>query len=324
MALPTDSGTGLTDPAGLIRADTYAGQPGLDATMQSMIKMARGLDLGYTGMAGMVTRSPIPRGHKECVFPFQNSVFVAQDYNDGDEINQKQRFSLSTITLTPAMLQITFRITDRAKRMSMSALGAMAGKELARAQQRRTEADLLKLATNAGVQVLNADRAGSAVNNQTKFNLDLMRQAETMLTDLEDKAGSVPDMPYAMPISPYMREELLTSLGARSVQGSVDREAIPEGLTRRILQTRWWMGDLLGIPLIMSSYMHRAIGTVNTPEATMMFARSALLLGMSLEWTAERFRSESVVGDTVRSVCDYGKRVGTFPKHIVRIPIKVR
>jgi len=304
MTLPATQG---------IFADTISTQANMSEVIDVMIAQAEALELEFAVMGGLVTRVTVPRGSDRVRIPFQDSTFVAQAHTDGDEIAVVQRFSIDTLELTVTELQLTYRISNTAMRYSTADLGSLAGEELAKAQQERLEVDLLSLGDDTGSQDLGASGANT--------DLGHLRDAETLLLNIARTQGGPAPRPYFLVINPIQRAHLLTDLGV-AVAATTDR-TIPTGFTQDLVQNGWFQGNILGIPVFMTGYIAQTVGSVTSPSLGIMSSKRALLYGVSKEWDVKSYDESHWPGAIVRSMTDYGQRIGPFPQRVVQFDTDV-
>lgn len=306
----------MTLPAGaMIGSDTVTSQANFSEVVDVMIATAEGLDLEFAVMMGLVTRVDIPRGSDRIRIPYQDSIFEAQAYTDGDEISVVQRFSLDTLELTTTQLQLTYRISDRALRFSTQDLGSLAGEELARAQQERFEVDLLSLGDDTGSIDLGAAGANTTLSH--------IRNTRTLLRNVARSQGGPAKDPIVLVINPIQEDHLLADLGVGAVAGSAGDQRIPNGLTQEIIENGWFSMTILRLPIFVSGYIAQTVGSVTAPSLGIAFSKRALILGVAKDWDVKPYDESHWPGIIVRAMTDYGARVGPFPQHVIQFDTDV-
>ncbi|MDP2325518.1 MAG: hypothetical protein Q8N51_16030, partial [Gammaproteobacteria bacterium] len=79
-----------------------------------------------------------------------------------------------------------------------------------------------------------------------------------------------------------------------------------------------YFGEILRIPIFVSGYIGTTIGSVTTPNNGAVFAKKCLILGVASEWDTKPFEEAEWPGIIVRSMTDYGARLGPFPKQCIQ------
>lgn len=309
MTLPATAG---------VYADTISTQANMSEVIDVMIATAEALELEFAVMSGLVTRVEIPNGADRVRIPYQDSTFVVQPHTDGDEISVVQRFSLDTLELTATELQLSYRISATAMRLSTQDLGAMAGDEFAKAQQERLEVDLLSLLDDTGSQDL-----GSSGANTT---LDHVRNARTLLKNVARAQGGPARQPVVLVINPIQEDHLLADLGVTAATAAVagangvQRAA---GISDELLNSPWFIQSLLKVPVFSTGYVATTVGSVTSPSIGGMFSKRALLYGVSKDWDMKVYDESHWPGLIVRGMAHYGSRLGPFPQHVVQFDTDV-
>ncbi len=300
--------------------DTYTGIDNFSNVIDTVNQVAEVLELEYAVMGNLVMRREIPRGQKVVRIPYQTARFEAQDYTDGDEIPAGQAVGINSLDLSTNELQITFRITPRGLRQPAVDLAAMAGDMKAKAQAEALEVRLLALTDDSGSQDL-------ALGGSVDANISHIKTMRRMLRNISHLDGGPPKPPIFCVINPIMEEDLLTDLGvtAAAIGGSsndVSARVIPSVLQPLInispsLDDSYF-GEILRIPIFVSGYIGETIGSVTAPDNGAFFAKSALILGVAAEWDTKGFEEASWPGIIVRSMTDYGARLGPYPKQCIQ------
>ena len=298
--------------------DTYTGIDNFSNVVDIVNQVAEVLELEYAVMGNLVTRREIPRGQDVVRIPYQTARFEAQDYTDGDEIPAGQAVGINTIDLSTNELQITFRITPRGLRQPAVDLAAMAGDMKAKAQAEALEVRLLALTDDSGSQDL-------GLSNGTDSNIAHIKTMRRMLRNIAHLDGGPPKPPIYCVINPIQEEDLLTDLGvvaASTSSTNTQSRVIPAVLEPLIsispsLEDSYF-GEILRVPLFVSGYIAATIGSVTAPSNGAFFAKSALILGVAAEWDTKGFEEASWPGIIVRSMTDYGARLGPYPKHCIQ------
>ena len=270
------------------------------------------LDLEFQSVERMATRYEIPRGHDRVRVPFQNSTFDVQPYSDDDEVSVSQRFSLDTLELTINMRVISYRISERATRLSYVDLGAMAGQELVKARSEHLEAFLLDILEGAGLS------GGDAT-----FDIGEVREALRALLDVPRVDGGPAKRPLFSVVSPTAEFEIYADIGISSAAGVFQRPLNSGGKIEDILLGSGpaiegnYAFDLLGVPFFRSGYFAQTTAGVTVADINgFMFSKSALLLGVSKDWDLKIYDEARYPGLIVRSMSDFGGRLGPFTKHV--------
>ncbi len=298
--------------------DTYTGIDNFSNVIDTVNQVAEVLELEYAVMGNLVERREIPRGQNVVRIPYQTARFEAQDYTDGDEIPAGQAVGINTIDLSVSELQITFRITPRGLRQPSPDLAAMAGDMKAKAQAEALEVRLLAITDDTGSQDL-------GLSNGTDSNISHIKTMRRMMRNISHLNGGPGKPPIYCVINPIMEEDLLTDLGVvAATTGSTNTQArvIPAILEPLISispsMDDAYFGEILRIPIFVSGYIAATIGSVTAPSNGAFFAKKALILGVAAEWDTKGFEEASWPGIIVRSMTDYGARVGPFPKYCIQ------
>lgn len=298
--------------------DTYTGISNFSNVIDTVNQVAEVLELEYAVMGNLVTRREIPRGQNVVRIPYQTARFEAQDYTDGDEIPAGQAVGINTLDLSVNELQITFRITPRGLRQPAVDLAAMAGDMKAKAQAEALEVRLLNLTDNTGSQDL-------GLGNTTDANIGHIRVMRRMLRNIAHLDGGPAKPPIFGVINPIMEEDLLTDLGVvAATTGGANTQArvIPAALEPLISISPSlddsYFGEILRIPLFVSGYIGATIGSVTAPDNGAIFSKKTLILGVAAEWDTKGFEEASWPGIIVRSMTDYGARLGPYPKQCIQ------
>jgi hypothetical protein len=297
----------------VIFGSTFSGQTDFSELTTFIAAAAEALETEFQSVERLSTRIEIPRGHDRVRVPFQNSIFAAQSYTDDDEITVSQRFSLDTLEMTISMLQISYRISERATRLAYVDLGAMAGEELVRARSERLEADLLDTLEGAGLS------GGDAT-----FDIGEVREALRALLDVaRDPDGGPARRPLYAVVSPTAEFEIYADIGVSSASTTFTRPLASGGKIEEILLGSGpaiegnYAFDLLGVPFFRSGYFNQTTAGVVVGDVNgFLFSKRALLLGVSKDWDLKMYDESRYPGLIVRSMADYGKRLGPFTKHV--------
>jgi len=300
----------------VIFGGTSSGQTDFAELTTFIAAAAEALMPEFQSLEKLATRIEIPRGHDRVRVPYQNSIFAAQSYVDDDEITVSQRFSLDTLELSIAMLQISYRISERATRLSYVDLGAMAGDELARARTERLEADLLQTLEGAGL---------SNEGTLTFLVTDVRNALRDVLNVARDPDGGPARRPLFGVISPGAEFEMYGDIGISSASGTFTRTLQSGGKIEDILLGSGpaiegnYAFDLLGVSWFRTGYLAQTTaGVVVADNNGFLFSKRALLLGVSKDWDLKTYDESKYPGLIVRSMADYGKRLGPFTKHVYR------
>jgi len=298
--------------------DTSTGIANFSNIIDTVNQIAEVLELEYAVMGNLVTRREIPRGQDRVRVPYQTARFEAQDYTDGDEIPAGQAVGINTLDLTCNELQITFRITPRGLRQSAVDLAAMAGDMKAKAQAEALEVRLLELTDDTGTVDL-------GLSNGTDANLAHIREMRRLMRNISHLNGGPGRPPIYCVVNPIMEEDLLADLGVVAAStGSTNTQArvIPAALEPLISISPSlddaYFGEILRIPIFVSGYIGTTIGSVTTPDNGAVFAKKCLILGVAADWDTKGFEEAEWPGTIVRSMTDYGARLGPFPQQCIQ------
>lgn len=286
-------------------------------------QVAEVLEMEYAVMGNMVTRHDIPRGRDRVRIMYQTNQFVAEDHTDGEEITNVQQMGIDTIDLTTNMLRIVYRVSSRALRFPSEDLAALCAQEQAKAQAEALEVRLLALLDDAGTQDLGD-------SGSTATNLSHIAKVRRMLRAVKRADGGPAPTPIVGVLDPFQEEDILNALGAMSPVASSSNGAtlvIPHFLAD-IIQISpslddAFIGTILRIPFFLASYIGQTIGSITVAGIGGIFATEALHLGVSQDWETKPFEQIQWDGIMVRSLTDYGARVGPFPKWVVQFDTKV-
>lgn len=272
---------------------------------------AETLDLEFQSVERLATRYDIPRGHDRVRVPYQNSTFAVQSYTDDDEVTVSQRFSLDTLELTIAMRLIAYRISERASRMAYVDLGALAGEELVKARSEHMEAFLLDILEGAGLS------GGDAT-----FDIGEVRSAQLALLDVTRDSGGPARRPLYAVVAPTAEYEIYADIGVSSASTTFTRPLASGGKIEDILLGSGpaiegnYAFDLLGVPFFRSGYFNQTTAGVVVADINgFMFSKRALLLGVSKDWDLKIYDESRYPGLIVRSMSDFGGRLGPFTSH---------
>jgi hypothetical protein len=298
--------------------DTYTGIANFSNVIDIVNQVAEVLELEYAVMGNLVTRREIPRGQNVVRIPYQTARFEAQDHTDGDEIPAGQAVGINTLDLTVNELQITFRITPRGLRQPAVDLAAMAGDMKAKAQAEALEVRLLAITDDSGSQDL-------GLSNGTDSNIAHIKTMRRMLRNIAHLSGGPAKPPIYCVINPIQEEDLLTDLGvvaASTSSTNTQSRVIPAVLEPLIsispgLEDSFF-GEILRVPIFVSGYIGTTIGSVTSPDNGAFFAKKALILGVAAEWDTKGFEEASWPGIIVRSMTDYGARLGPYPSQCIQ------
>lgn len=301
--------------------DTTTGIDNFDEIVPVITAIAEVLEMEYAVMGNLVVRHVIPRGRDRVRIMFQTNEFVAEDHTDGEEITTVQQMGIDTIDLTTNMLKILYRISGRALRFPSEDLAALCGQEQAKAQAEALEVRLLALTDDSGTQ--NPGLSGATT-------LAHVAQVRRMLRGIDRSNGGPAPTPIVGVIDVYQEEDIINQLGAVAADGGGTHDAarvIPHFL-QEIVQISpslddAFLGTILRIPFFVSGYIGQTVGSVSAPSNGCVFSTEALHLGVAQEWETKPYDEVEWDGILVRSLTDYGARVGAFPKWVVQFDTTV-
>lgn len=302
--------------------DTTSGISNFSEVIDLVNQTAETLELEYAVMGNFVDRRDIPRGQDRIRIPYQTNQFVAVDHTDGDEISVVQQMGIDTLDLTTSMLQITFRVSDRALRFPAVDLAVMSGDEKAKAQAEALEVRLLALLDDTGTQDLGSSGGATTL-------ADVRKARRLLRTIARADGGPVRGMVVGV-INAIQEEAILTDLGVTGAQlGSTNvvPRVIPAVLEPLISISPSlddsYFGQILRIPFFVSQYIGQTIGSVTAPSIGGIFEADQLLLGVSKEWDTKPYDEVEWDGIIVRSITDYGARLKAFPKRVIQFDTAV-
>lgn len=301
-------------PATQAFGDVLSGD--ISAIIDTVIATAETLRPQMAPMMSLVTKRSIPKGSNQIDIPFQDAILSPNSLTEGDEIPGVQDFSLDNISITPSMLEITYRIHRRAFSFGLEDISVIAGKELARAQAQRFETDLLNLLDDTGTLT-----QGGGAGDGMEFD-DLMQSKRDLQANAVNQGGPAPEPVYAV-MSSLQQYDLAVDLGARGVAAVTDNNlgGFTPGLTEDLIRQYGVAGSsLVGVPMFWSGYLTDA--NVATTGGG-MFSRDALILAVSDDWDFKIFEESAWPGLIFRAIADYGTRVGPFPQWIVTFSLNV-
>jgi hypothetical protein len=131
-------------------------------------------------------------------------------------------------------------------------------------------------------------------------------------------------------IDVFQEEDLLNQLGAVAANTSgtnFESRVIPHFLEEIIKVSPSlddsFFGTILRIPFFVSGYIGQTVGSVTAPGIGAIFSTEALHLGVSKDWDTKPYDEVEWDGIIVRSLTDYGARLGAFPKWCVQFDTTV-
>ncbi len=283
--------------------------------------VAEVLEMEYAVMGNLVVRHVIPRGKDRVRIMYQTNQFIAEDHTDGEEITTVQQMGIDTIDLTTNMLKILYRISGRALRFPSEDLAVLCGQEQAKAQAEALEVRLLALTDDSG----SIDPGLSGATNLAHF-----AEVRRRLRGLARSDGGPAPTPIVGVIDVFQEEDLLNQLGAvAALSGSSnDQSRVIPHFLQDIIQVSpslddAFFGTILRIPLFVSGYIGQTVGSVTAPSIGAVFSTEALHLGVAQEWESQPYDEVEWDGLLIRSLTDYGARLGAFPKWCLQLDTTV-
>jgi len=277
----------------------------VSATGQSMILRAQALMPQMAPMINLVSKQSIGKGKTQADLPYVTSMATVQTPTEGDEVVFSDTFTISSISITPGIKAIKFRISKRAERFSQEQLVALVGDEIGRAEGQNVDELLLNQFTN-----FHTDNDTGTTNVRMTFAT--LRAANRKVIGTSVPNGGPPTgQKRSVVMSPIGYEDLLTNLGA---QGAVNNANpwIPQGPSMDIMRTYAIPGgDLLGgVGIYWDGYLQGNL--VNGAGDTLagLFAEKALWYVYSQEWEQDTFKESEWIGVILRADADYGVGVG--------------
>lgn len=252
-------------------------------------------------MPSLVRRIEIKKGNNRLQIPRVNATFDVQVPTEGDELVTSSQFDLTQTTITPSLRAIVVRVSERAEYFSRDDVIAHVSKELARAQARDMDTDLL--AEFANFTQTPVGSTGAALT------LAVVRRGRRQLLEVVPtggNSGGPAPMPIYLVVSPMQEEMLLANAGGQGVVSNTT-PWVPEGLSQDIIDS-YFVGRWFGVPVFRDGYL--------TPVANSftggMFSKEALHLAMSKDWDFDTFKVPNWIGTVIRSVADYNSGVGAY------------
>lgn len=286
-----------------------------------IVSVAEVLEMEYAVMGNMVVRHDIPRGKDRVRIMFQTNQFVAEDHTDGEEITSVQQMGIDTLDLTTSMLKILYRISGRALRFPSEDLAALCGQEQAKAQAEALEVRLLALLDDSGTQ--NPGLSGATT-------LAHIAEVRRRLRGVARVNGGPAPTPIVGVIDVFQEEDLINELGAvaSSTGGTNTQSRQIPAFMQDIIQVSpslddAFFGTILRIPFFVSGYIGDTVGSVTAPSIGGVFSTEALHLGVSQEWETKPYDEVEWDGLLIRSLTDYGARLGPFPSWVVQFDTTV-
>ena len=283
--------------------------------------VAEVLEMEYAVMGNLVVRHTIPRGKDRVRIMFQTNQFIAEDHTDGEEITTVQQMGIDTIDLTPNMLKILYRISGRALHFPSEDLAALCGQEQAKAQAEALEVRLLALLDDSGTQNPGFDSA---------FTLAHIAECRRRLRGVARADGGPAPTPIVGVLDVYQEEDMLNQLGAvAALSGSAnDQSRVIPHFLQAIIDVSpslddSYFGVILRVPFFVSGYIGQTVGSVTAPSIGGVFSTEALHLGVAQEWDTKPYDEVEWDGLLVRSLTDYGARLGAFPKWVIQLDATV-
>lgn len=279
------------------------------ATGQAMIQRAQALQPGYAPLMNLVTRVPIPKGKTQADLPYVTSLATVQSLTEGDEVVLADQFTIGSVSITPGIKAIKFRISKRAERFSQEQLTSLVADEMAMAEAQNVD-ELL------GAQFTNAHTDNDVGTTNVDLVFSTLRTAKRLLRTTTRINGGPPRKKINVVIGGIPEEDLLTNLGAQGVVAST-APWIPEGMSRDIMESYAVPGgQLLGAGIYMDSYLTQ---NGSGDFLCCMFSEDFLFYVYSQEWEHDVFNESEWLGVILRADADYGVGVGPFTHHGVQI-----
>ncbi len=286
-----------------------------------IVSVAEVLEMEYAVMGNLVVRHDIPRGKDRVRIMYQTNQFIAEDHTDGEEITSVQQMGIDTLDLTTSMLKILYRVSGRALRFPSEDLAELCVQEQAKAQAEALEVRLLALTDDSGTQNPGFSAATTLAHIAT---------TRRMLRGIGRSDGGPAPTPIVGVLDVYQEEDLINELGAvASTSGGTNTEhrVIPHFM-QEIIQVSpslddSFFGTILRIPFFVSGYIGQTVGSVAAPSNGAVFSTEALHLGVAQEWDTKPYDEVEWDGLLIRSLTDYGARVGAFPKWVVQFDTTV-
>ena len=277
----------------------------ISATGQSMILRAQALMPQKAPMINLVSKQTIGKGKTQADLPYVTSQATVQNMTEGDEVVFSDTFTISSISITPGIKAIRFKVSKRAERFSQEQLISLIGDEIGRAEGQNVDELLLSQFTN-----FHTDNDTGTTNVDMVFAA--LRTANRKVIGTTVPNGGPPTgQKRSAVMSPIAYEDLLTNLGAQGAVANAN-PWIPEGPSANIMrQYAIPGGDLLGgVGIFWDGYLQGSF--VNGAGDTLagLFAEKALWYVSSQDWEQDTFKESEWIGVIIRADADYGVGVG--------------
>lgn len=268
-----------------------------------MIQRAEALMPQQAPMMNLIETINLAKGKTQADLPYATSVATVQTPTEGDEISFADTFTIGSISITPGIKVIKYRISQRADRMSQEQLVTFVADEISRAQAQNLD----QLAT---AQFTNFGTGNDVGSSGTDLAFSILRDARTNLMKNPVITGGPAPGPIYCVIAPTPYNNLMTNLGAQGVVSSTN-PWIPAGLSQDVMkQFAVPGGELLGgVGIFWDGYMV-ANGAADFYCA--MFSKRSLYRVISSGWNTDTFKESEWLGVILRADADYGVGVGPF------------
>ena len=255
-------------------------------------------------MLSLARKLIVPKGSNTAQIPRVESVSSVQTPDEGDELTEASRFTLTSQTITPALRAIRVRVHIRAINYSQEELVRLVSDEMALTQGQDIDTDLTG-------EFGNWHTDNDIGSSGAKLTLAKLREARRVLQTVTRPNGGPPRGDIVTVLSPVVAEHVLEDLGASGVGSGSNW--IPAGISEQLIR-RFHVSEipLMGTAVFVDGYM-AADGSGD--YICSMFGTEALVWACSMDWEMKVFEDAAWPGVTIRSLADYDAGIAGFTHH---------